>query len=139
MKAVLILSHSTLAKGLYEATKLFIGDNVNQFDYLGLQPQDDPSEFGLLIEEKIKTLDSGDGVIILVDLMGGSPGNQAMKFVNDKIDIITGVNLPMVLDLILKRNNEMTINIAEIVETSKSGIEDLKSRLAEMSDDDEEE
>lgn len=138
MKGVLVLSHSLLAQGIYESAKLFVGDNILQFDYLGLEAADDPLEFKDKIASKIKELDQGEGVIILTDLLGGSPCNQTLNFINDKIDILTGVNLPMILDLLLKRNNGIAYNLKDITDEAKNGITNLKDVMANLNDDDDE-
>jgi PTS system mannose-specific IIA component len=51
------------------------------------------------LAEAIRTVDDGDGVLVLTDMFGGSPANLALTFLDEKIEVVTGVNLPMLLKL----------------------------------------
>ena len=105
MKGLLLLSHGGLAKGLYETTTWFFGDNIEQCDYLSLMADDSVDDFTDKIVEKVKHLDSGEGVVIMCDLFGGSPFKCALASVltNENIKLVTGMNLPMVMEFLGKR------------------------------------
>lgn len=47
----------------------------------------------------IRAVDDGDGVLVLTDMLGGTPANLALTFLDEKIEVLTGVNLPMLLKL----------------------------------------
>ncbi len=51
------------------------------------------------LAEAIRAVDSGDGVLVLTDMFGGSPANLALTFLDEKIEVVTGVNLPMLVKL----------------------------------------
>ncbi len=51
------------------------------------------------LTEAIHAVDSGDGVLVLTDMFGGSPANLALTFLDEKIEVVTGVNLPMLVKL----------------------------------------
>jgi mannose PTS system EIIA component len=51
------------------------------------------------IAAAIRELEEGDGVLVLTDMLGGTPANLALGFLSDRVDVITGVNLPMLLKL----------------------------------------
>jgi PTS system mannose-specific IIA component len=51
------------------------------------------------LADAIKAVDSGDGVLVLTDMFGGSPANLALTFLDEKIEVVTGVNLPMLVKL----------------------------------------
>jgi len=68
------------------------------------------------IEESIKKVDQGKGVIILTDMFGGTPSNVAMSFmVANKVDVVTGVNLPMVVKLGSQKGEETLSGLATLV------------------------
>jgi len=52
-----------------------------------------------MLAEAIRAVDSGDGVLVLTDMFGGSPANLALTFLDDGIEVLTGVNLPMLVKL----------------------------------------
>jgi mannose PTS system EIIA component len=55
--------------------------------------------------EKIKALDSGQGVLILTDMFGGTPSNLSLSFLKDeRVEVLTGVNLPMVIAIARDRD-----------------------------------
>jgi PTS system mannose-specific IIA component len=63
------------------------------------------------ISSSIKKLDRGQGVLILTDLFGGTPSNISLSFLKEgKLEVVTGVNLPMLLKLYDKRHE---MNLAE--------------------------
>jgi PTS system mannose-specific IIA component len=51
------------------------------------------------LADAIRAVDSGDGVLVLTDMFGGSPANLALTFLDEKIEVVTGVNLPMLVKL----------------------------------------
>jgi PTS system mannose-specific IIA component len=57
------------------------------------------------ISEKIKKLDSGQGVLVLTDMFGGTPSNLSLSFLEEKrVEVLTGVNLPMVVAAVQDRD-----------------------------------
>jgi len=73
-----------------------------------------------LIKEKIvqalKKANSGDGVIILTDMFGGTPSNISLSFLEEgKIEVVAGVNLPMLIKLVTFRENKHTDELAHFI------------------------
>lgn len=127
MKGVLLISHGEMAKGMMDTIALFFGDLKN-VDYLCLYQDDNPDDFQRKLKDKIAFLDTGDGVIILGDLIGGTPLNQAAYLANDRITVIGGMNLGMLLNVMTSREN-INIDFDEILENSKSSIQNLNKIL----------
>lgn len=119
MKGVLLISHGEMAKGMYQVSRLFL-QNEPQYDYLALQEADSPDEFEEKLINKIHTLDTGDGVIIMADLFAGTPANRALKLTGEKVILIVGVNLPILLSVLNNRGGNM--DIEEEVQTGKDGL-----------------
>lgn len=109
MVGVLILTHGKLADGLKNSVEMIMGQNES-FITLGLYEGDDFSEFKENVLEHISLLDTGEGVLVLVDLFGASPYNSVMfnyqeiKSREKNVRLITGVNLPMVIESLNARN-----------------------------------
>jgi len=61
------------------------------------------------LAEAIRAVDSGDGVLVLTDMFGGSPANLALTFLDEKIEVVTGVNLPMLVKLSTCRSEGTTL------------------------------
>lgn len=128
MKTVLLISHGLMAEGVKDAVSM-IADASN-VETLSLLPQMNPEELKDAIQEKLDHIKNEDGVVMFVDLLGGTPGNQAAYFCGPeyKVDVITGMNLPMVLEYVI-RNQFGDVDVESIIETGKTGIEHLNKLL----------
>ena len=137
MKGILLISHGEMAKGMVDSISLFFG-NLKQLDYLCLKKEDNPEQFRQLMIEKIKALDSGEGVIILADILGGTPFNEAAMISTkyDNIHVFAGLNMAMLFEAIDCREDE--IDTDRILEESKNGMGIFKivEELSEESDSD---
>src|SRR5688500_2325642 len=95
----LILTHGGLARELLNAAQTISG-RLSGFEAVSLDWNDGIEEAKAQISAAIERLDQGQGVLILTDMYGGTPCNVATAFQQvGKVEILTGVNLPMVLRL----------------------------------------
>lgn len=95
----LILTHGGLARELVSAAQVISG-RLNGFEALALDWNDTFEEARAKVRAAIERLDDGQGVLILTDMYGGTPSNVAVTFLEEgKVEVLTGVNLPMVLRL----------------------------------------
>lgn len=138
MKGVLLVSHGEMANGMKDSATLFLGESIEQFDALCLHKTDDPTTFGTKIIEKIQQLDSGDGVIVFADLFGGTPFNQTVPLLNEKVDLISGMNFPMLLEILSRRTFDKISALDEFVTVGQDGIKNAKVAMQSISDSDDE-
>jgi PTS system mannose-specific IIA component len=68
--------------------------------------------------DAVKRVDSGEGVLVLTDMFGGTPANLALTFLDEKVEVVTGVNLPMILKLATARQEKTTLKAAAELVTS---------------------
>lgn len=109
MIGTLILSHGSLADELLAAARTISGD-LDGFASLSLDWSDGFDEAKARIEEALERLDEGDGVLVLTDMFGGTPCNVALTFLEPgKVEIVTGVNLPMVVRLACRGKREKPV------------------------------
>jgi len=95
----LILTHGGLARELLSAAQTISG-RLSSFEAVSLDWNDGPDEAKAQVRAAIRRLDQGEGVLILTDMYGGTPCNVASTFCQPgKVEVLTGVNLPMVLRL----------------------------------------
>ena len=100
MIGVVIVTHCRLAEELICAAQLVVGEELKQFQAVSVEPKDGSEAIREKILTVIRKVDSGKGVLILTDMYGGTPSNISLSFLEDKkIEVITGVNLPMLLKL----------------------------------------
>jgi PTS system mannose-specific IIA component len=99
MIGVLITTHGNLGKELIKAAQLIKGP-LNDILHVSVDQTKDFEEIKKEIGNAIKKLDKGRGVLILTDLFGGTPSNISLSFMKEgKVEVLTGVNLPMLLKL----------------------------------------
>ena len=99
MIGLVLVTHGKLASEFIVAMEHVVGPQ-KQIAPICIGPEDDMEERRDQIAGAIRSVDSGDGVIILTDLFGGTPSNLAISLMKtDKIEVIAGVNLPMLIRL----------------------------------------
>lgn len=137
MKGLLLISHGSLAKGMYESTEWFFGNEMPQVDYCCLMFEDNVDDYSNRLMEKIDKLNDGDGVVVMCDLFGGSPFKSALLCMAQRGDIklITGLNLPMVMEFLGKRLSD-EYDFEAVVKQAQEGIVDFQLD-AQQSEDDE--
>lgn len=132
MKGIILASHGQLADGLLDSLNIFSGE-IEQIRSLCLQAGDDMTEFLDTLKEAINQVDTGEGVMVFCDLLFGTPCNCSARLLSDpcycdKVSIITGMNLPMVLEYIGSREAKM--DREALVKTGQEGIVDFNNLFA---------
>jgi len=99
MIGVLITTHGNLGSELIKAAELIRG-SLKGIVHVAVDQTKGVEDLKKEISTAIKKLDQGQGVLILTDLFGGTPSNISLSFLKEgKVEVITGVNLPMLLKL----------------------------------------
>lgn len=132
MKGIIIASHGNMAQGILETSQLFFGQQ-EQIKAFCLQANDNPDEFVEVLKQGIKDVDSGDGVVVFCDMLFGTPCNCMMRILaenidNPKLDVITGVNLAMILQILAVRESS-DCSVQELLDAGNQGIADLKATI----------
>ncbi len=96
---VVIVTHGLLATELLNAAETIVGD-LPGFTAVSIGWHDDVPVATAAMSRAIARVDTGAGVLLLTDMFGGTPSNLAMTFLEaDSIEVVTGVNLPMLIKL----------------------------------------
>ncbi len=99
MIGLVVVGHGDLPQALLGAAESVLGD-VTQMQAICLRPDSDPNAISGEIEAAMREVDSGEGVLIMTDMMGGTPTNAALAMLNHpNVEVVTGVNLPMLLKM----------------------------------------
>ena len=122
MVGVVVASHGKLAEELIRTAEGVVGAlaSVTGVTVSAAEPDSRGR-----IAEAIAKVDEGEGVLLLTDLLGGSPTQLCLSFLADrKVEVVTGVNLPMVLKAISLRLNPLPIGemAAQIAESARRSI-----------------
>lgn len=99
MIGMILVTHGNLAEEFVHAMEHVVGDQ-SAVATVCIGPNDDMERRRSEIAEAITAVDSGEGVIILTDLFGGTPSNLAISLMHaGKVEVIAGINLPMLIRL----------------------------------------
>jgi PTS system mannose-specific IIA component len=105
MIGLLIISHCDLGKEFLNAAELIVG-RLEASNYVSITQTTESSEMLKEISQKITALNSGQGVLVLTDMFGGTPSNLSLSFLKEEqVEVLTGVNLPMVIAVATDREN----------------------------------
>ena len=124
-----IVSHGQVANELVAAAEAVVGD-LEHITAVSIGWHDDVEMAKSEIEQAIARVSSGSGVLLLTDMFGGTPTNIAAMFLElGKVEIITGVNLPMVIKV---ASNTKEISLADLAREVESQGKDAICRAGEL-------
>ncbi|RME25547.1 MAG: PTS sugar transporter subunit IIA [Deltaproteobacteria bacterium] len=105
MIGVVIATHCKLASALAEAATVVLGPQ-DALATVDIAPEDDRALGWGKLRDAVTVADRGDGVLVLVDVLGGTPSNLALALLAEhRVEVLTGVNLPMVLRALQRRDS----------------------------------
>ena len=105
------MTHGNLATELVKVMEHVVGPQ-DQLTTITIDPDDDMEKRREDIVDAIVKVDTGDGVALLTDMFGGTPSNLAISLLEkDKVEVVAGINLPMLIKLASIRDNE-PLNVA---------------------------
>lgn len=117
MFGTLITTHGNLGDELIKSAELIKGP-LEDIMHICIDQTKDVEELKKEISNAIKKLDKGKGVLILTDLFGGTPSNISLSFMKEgKVEVLTGVNLPMMLKLSDAKENMTLREFAALVKS----------------------
>jgi PTS system ascorbate-specific IIA component len=123
MIGLLLITHATYGESLIQCVCHVLNKRPPQIAQMGVAQQDDPLDLLPLARDMLKLVDSGEGVLILTDLYGGTPSNIATKLLDPgHIEGVTGVNLPMLLRALTYRDKDMATLISRAVSGGRDGV-----------------
>jgi PTS system mannose-specific IIA component len=111
MIGVVIVTHQELAEALVGVVDFILGRQEG-LTALSLDPAAPPEALRKEIKKAVAQVNNGGGVLILTDMLGGTPSNLSLAFLQEgKVEVVTGVNLPMLMKLAGLRQSK---NLAEV-------------------------
>ena len=122
MIGVLIVTHGEIGTALLHSASQILDAEQPQVATLSVWRQDDPDDLILRARELIEGIDAGDGVLVLTDIFGATPGNVVSRLLQDgHIEGVSGVSLPMLLRVLTSRNGSDKGTLSAAVQRAKSG------------------
>ena len=126
-----LVSHGKLGEELLNALTIILGEAPN-IEAISIGWYDDVQESKKKINQSLKRVDQKNGVVIFTDMFGGTPSNLSFAFQKDGlVEIITGVNLPMLIKFVsLQRSNHLVEVARKVVDQGKKNIHLASALLA---------
>jgi mannose PTS system EIIA component len=123
MIGALVVTHGNLGQELVAAAEMIVGE-IFHIRAITIGWHDDVNDAQKDIEQRIAEVETGSGVLVLTDMFGGTPSNIAFALHEPgKIDIVTGVNLPMIIKIAGQKEGETLESLARMVhEQGRSSI-----------------
>ena len=113
MIGLVIVTHGGLAAEFRAALEHVVGVQT-QIETVSIGPDDDAEDRRRDIMEAVEKVDDGNGVILLTDMFGGTPSNLAISVMEaGKVEVIAGVNLPMLIKLVSVRNDRLLVDAVD--------------------------
>lgn len=122
MTGLVLVTHAGLAGSLLQSAEMIVG-TIECCEQVEVAPDDRSEGIMSRVVAAVEKV-SVDGAIIMTDLFGGTPSNMAMSFLKDgQVEVLTGVNLPMVIEFCSKRNRMGITELAtELQKCGREGI-----------------
>ena len=122
MIGLVLVAHAGLARELLKAAEMIVG-RIEKAEAIGITAKDSVEQIRDSVSGAIEKV-SGAGVIIMTDMFGGTPSNMSISFLKDnEVEVITGVNLPMVIKFASDRDK---LGVEELAATlKKCGLESI--------------
>jgi PTS system mannose-specific IIA component len=122
---ILVITHASLGKELIGAAEFIMGSQ-ERVEAMAVEVGHDPKVLQQKLKRSIDRLSNGDGVLILTDMFGGTPNNISLSYLEEgKVEVVTGVNLPMLIKALTDRGKNGLAELASKV--SQAGREAISS------------
>jgi len=128
MIGIVVVTHGALAGELVNAARTIVGD-IPAIAAVSIGWTDDMGSARAAIEQALAEVGGAD-VLILTDMFGGTPTNVSLPFLSPKVEIVTGVNLPMLIKLTTLREGDL-VEVARVIREQGKGAIYVASEILE--------
>ncbi len=115
MTGLVLVTHAGLASALIASAQMIVG-SIEACASVEVTPGEQADGIMARVVAAVATV-SADGAIIMTDLFGGTPSNMAMSFLKEgRVEVLTGVNLPMIIEFCSKRGHMSVVELAAVLQ-----------------------
>jgi mannose PTS system EIIA component len=133
MVGILLLTHAPLGQAFISAATHVFRTRPERLESIDVNADQDTREVERLAQHAIKNIDDGSGVLVITDVMGGTPSNCSLGLCGvDNVQVIAGISLPMLLRAITYRNDTLDVVVEMALAGGQGGAVrvDSRARLA---------
>ncbi len=132
MIGVILVSHGSLAEGLKSAAEMIVGQQEGLLA-IGMQPGADVQSLRRELEATIAQVRKQGEVLVLVDILGGTPANASFHLASNGTQVICGINLPMLLEILTQREYATLQELTALaLQAAREGVIHLTQQLADQ-------
>lgn len=133
---ILVMTHGDFGKAAIESAQLIVGEQEN-YETISVFVVDNLDDLKQEMEDKVASLDTSKGLLILTDIVGGTPINLASNLLTrENTMIASGVNLPLLLEVLMNRGKEVSA-LEEVIQAAYAqGLSIRTNKDLEGDDDD---
>ena len=122
MVGILLLTHAPLGRAFIEAATHVFRGAPERLEALDMIADQNPDEVRKLAQEAIARLNDGSGVLVITDVMGGTPSNCTLQLCQPgEVEVIAGISLPMLLRALTYRHNTLDVMIEMALAGAQNG------------------
>ena len=130
MVGILLLTHAPLGNAFIEATSHVFRGRPERMEAIDVRADQDPYEVKRLAQAAITRIDDGTGVMVITDVMGGTPSNCTLQLCQPgHVEVIAGISLPMLLRAITYRNDTLDVVVEMALAGGQSGVVRVDNRV----------
>ncbi|MCG8472660.1 MAG: PTS fructose transporter subunit IIA [Desulfobacterales bacterium] len=119
MIGILVVTHGNLGDILIETAEFIQKEPLQQVESVSINISKSVDDLHNKVAKAIKSVDTGEGVLILTDMFGGTPSNLSLSFLEeDKVEVISGVNLPLLISAVSRQKKGELSRTAAFLENS---------------------
>jgi PTS system ascorbate-specific IIA component len=123
MIGIFLVTHGTLGESLIQNVCHVLNKRPPLIAQLGVAAQDDPLDILPLARLLLKEVDGGEGVLVMTDVFGATPGNLALKLLEPgRVEGVSGVSLPMLLRALTYRERGMETMLQKAISGARDGV-----------------
>lgn len=132
MIGIVVSGHIHFASGMQSALRAIVGEQ-DQMQFIDFEESMSTDQLKLALAKAAQEVNSGDGVLFLTDIPGGSPCNRAMEVMveSSDVELLAGVSLPMIINCAFERE-DVTLSqlVKTLLEIGGSCMQDMRKQLA---------
>lgn len=122
MVGILLLTHAPLGRAFIDAATHVFRSAPSQIEAIDVVADQDPAEVQQLAMAAIARVNDGAGVLVITDVMGGTPSNCTLQLcLPGQVEVIAGISLPMLLRAITYRHNTLDVAVEMAIAGGQSG------------------
>jgi PTS system mannose-specific IIA component len=130
MVGILLLTHAPLGNAFIDAASHVFRGRPERLQAIDVSADQDTAEVRRLAQAAIAQLDDGSGVLVITDVMGGTPSNCTLQLCQPgHVEVIAGISLPMLLRAITYRNDTLDVVVEMAIAGGQSGAVRVDNRV----------